>query len=732
MFKLLTHKIYALKSEYKYNDLKREGIKICFIYMLIGFVWIYFSDRIVHIFVMDPEVKLLLNTYKGFVYVILTAYILFLLISSLLRKVESAEKKLNENKDELTAANEELQAYVEEMLISDEELRIQYDKIVEYDKKLKLSENKYKSLISEMQLGLALYEGTDTEDVNNYKLIDVNSCHETLTGYKKKDILGKYFYQIHKNFEPTYLEKLNHTAKTSNPIQYERYQKSTDKFYQVIAYKPKQNQLAVIVNDITTRKLAEEKIKISENNFKNLFTYSSDCILLIDGEKIINCNSATTELLGYESKESLIGKSPLEFTPKIQPDGKLSKEKLAENLKICMELGKLKFEWWHEKKDGSLIPSEIMVTTINLDGKKIFHAACRDISDRKKMEEDLQYLSYHDQLTGLYNRRFFEQELIRLDREENYPLTITMADINGLKLINDSFGHAIGDEYIKKVAMVLTKGIRKIDTVCRLSGDEFIILSPNTEISEVNILINEINQLAKNESVKLVNISVSFGYCSKNSKEDSMIVVLKKAEDYMYKKKLFESPSMRGKTIYTVIATLHEKNPREEQHSLRVSELCEQMGIELGMQEGDIKELKTVGLLHDIGKIAIDESVLNKNGKLNEEEWEEVKKHPEIGYRILSTANELSEMANYVLAHHERWDGNGYPKGLKGEEIPIQAAIISIVDSYDAMVSERSYREALPKEYAVSELIKGAGTQFSPACVKVFVEKILHESYELA
>jgi diguanylate cyclase (GGDEF)-like protein/putative nucleotidyltransferase with HDIG domain len=343
------------------------------------------------------------------------------------------------------------------------------------------------------------------------------------------------------------------------------------------------------------------------------------------------------------------------------------------------------------------------------------------------MEDKLHYLSYHDQLTGLYNRRFFEQELIRLDVEEYYPLTITMADINGLKLINDSFGHTVGDEYIKKVAKVMTDGARSNDTVCRLSGDEFIILSPNTEISEVKKVINKINKLAENEKVKSVNISVSFGFCSKYSQEESTLEVLKKAEDYMYKKKLFESPSMRGKTIYTIIATLHEKNPREEQHSHRVSQLCEQMGTELGLQEDDIRELKTVGLLHDIGKVAIDERILNKNGKLNQEEWEEIKKHPEIGYRILSTANELSEMAEYVLAHHERWDGKGYPRGLKGKDIPIQSSIIAIVDAYDAMVSERSYRNALSKEYAVSELIKGAGTQFSPECVKVFVEKVLHE-----
>jgi HD-GYP domain-containing protein (c-di-GMP phosphodiesterase class II) len=153
------------------------------------------------------------------------------------------------------------------------------------------------------------------------------------------------------------------------------------------------------------------------------------------------------------------------------------------------------------------------------------------------------------------------------------------------------------------------------------------------------------------------------------------------------------------------------------------------MGKVLGLPDDEVRELKTVGLLHDIGKVAIEEGILNKNGKLTTEEMEEIKKHPEIGYRILSTVNELAEMAEYVLAHHERWDGLGYPKGLKGEEIPKQSLIIAIADTYDAMVSERSYRKALTKEDAVRELIKGAGTQFSKEYVEIFVEKVVNTTF---
>lgn len=370
------------------------------------------------------------------------------------------------------------------------------------------------------------------------------------------------------------------------------------------------------------------------------------------------------------------------------------------------ELGKIEFDHQHQ--------------AVRLIGM------IQDITDRKRAEEKILYLSFHDQLTGLYNRRFFEEELKRLDVPGNYPLALVMGDVNGLKLINDSFGHATGDELLKSVAEVLGKGCRNDDIIARLGGDEFVMLLPKTDTEETEQILKRITTLALQKRVGSIEISISFGYEIKRSQEKNILELFKKAEDCMYKKKLFEGPSIRGKTIETIISTLHEKNRREEQHSHRVSELCQRMGEALGLREGEVQELKSVGLLHDIGKIAIDENILNKPEKLTSDEWEEIKRHPEIGYRILSTASGMGEIAEYVLAHHERLDGSGYPKGLKGSGIPIQARIIAIADAYDAMTSARSYRGALSDEVAVEELKKNAGTQFDSDLVNLFIDNVIH------
>lgn len=333
------------------------------------------------------------------------------------------------------------------------------------------------------------------------------------------------------------------------------------------------------------------------------------------------------------------------------------------------------------------------------------------------------YLGFHDQLTGLYNRRFYEDELKRLDTKSNLPLTIAMGDVNGLKLVNDSFGHAMGDELLKKVTEAIQHSCRAVDIIARLGGDEFVIILPKTTGLEAKRVIKRIWERAAKEKVNSLNVSISFGYATKTSEKENMQEIFKKAEDHMYKHKVYESSSTRSTTVDLIINTLYEKNNREMLHSNRVSKLCEDIAIKMNFDKDDVNKIRLAGLMHDIGKIGIAEKILNKPQKLTNNEWIEMKRHPEIGYRILSSVHEFSEIADYVLEHQERWDGKGYPRGLKGEKISLQARIIAIADAFDAMTTHRAYGIILSQGEAIEEIRKCSGTQFDPTIARLFTEK---------
>jgi diguanylate cyclase (GGDEF)-like protein/putative nucleotidyltransferase with HDIG domain len=353
----------------------------------------------------------------------------------------------------------------------------------------------------------------------------------------------------------------------------------------------------------------------------------------------------------------------------------------------------------------------------------------QDITQRLQAEKNLIHLSFHDHLTGLYNRRYFEEELSRLDTERNLPISIVMGDINGLKLINDSFGHAVGDELLIKMAQSMKRFFREDDIVARLGGDEFAILLPKTDTMEAENIIRRISDYSSKEKVMNIDLSVSFGFDTKKMKNEDLQTTLKNAEDAMYRLKLYENKSMRSKTIDVIMNALVEKSQRELMHSKRVSSICEKIAMEMHLKTEFVSQIRMAGLVHDIGKIGVDEKILNKASSLDNDEWEAIKKHPEAGWRILNSVSEFSEISEFVLSHHEKWDGTGYPRGLKGEQIPIEARIIMIADSYDAMTSMRSYRNALSEEEAANELRCYAGIQFDPGIAKVFVEKVLNKEW---
>ncbi|MDR3601581.1 MAG: histidine kinase N-terminal 7TM domain-containing protein [Desulfosporosinus sp.] len=594
------------------------------------------------------------------------------------------------------------------------------------NEELRISEEKYRLLVTQMQQGLAVHE-VILDEVGkpiDYRFLGTNESFWRLTGLKHENVIGKTVLEILPSTESYWIEKYGQVALTGEPIQYENYSQELGKYFEIIAYSPQPKQFAVIISDISERKRLEIALSNEKNLIETTLISVGDGVISTDNKGNVVFLNRVAEFLTGWTQATARGKSIEEVCNSVNEFTREKNENIVEKVLESRKILEFSGYTLLISKDGSERHIEGSAAPIMQENEEIVGIVLvvRDFSEKKQKEIEIFYLSYHDQLTGLFNRRFYEEELKRLDTERNLPMTIVMADVNGLKLINDSFGHVMGDELLIKVAEVMTKGCRTDDIIARLGGDEFVILLPKTGPFETEQIIKRIKGLASKEKVGSIDISISFGYETKNNMEEKIQEIFKKAEDHMYKKKLFEGPSMRGKTINAIINTLHEKNKREEQHSHRVSALCKSMGEILGLPEHEIEELESVGLLHDIGKIAIDENILNKSGELIEDEWKEIKRHPEIGYRILNTVNDMSDMANYVLYHHERWDGKGYPKGLKGDEIPLVSRIISIADAYDAMTSERSYRSAMPKKIAIEDLQQNAGLQFDPVLIRVFVE----------
>lgn len=348
----------------------------------------------------------------------------------------------------------------------------------------------------------------------------------------------------------------------------------------------------------------------------------------------------------------------------------------------------------------------------------------RDVSERKAQNAKIEYLSFHDQLTGLYNRRYYEEARERIDDGSQYPFSIIMGDVNGLKMTNDAFGHLAGDSLLKAAGKVLTHCCRSTDVVVRWGGDEFVVLLPNADEAVVKKRISQIIEAVGSCVVEQGILSISFGWATKYSRNEPFTELFKNAESMMYKNKRLMKSEVRKNTIQSIMSTLYDKSEAEKFHAERVCYYCLRIAEEMNLKEQELEQLRWTSLLHDIGKVTINKEILEKEGELTPEEWKLIKKHPETGYHIINTAPEMVGIATAILSHHERWDGKGYPKGLAGEEIPVLSRIMAIAASYDTILSERTYKKAKTKSEALQEIRNYAGTQFDPQIASLFVNQV--------
>lgn len=349
-----------------------------------------------------------------------------------------------------------------------------------------------------------------------------------------------------------------------------------------------------------------------------------------------------------------------------------------------------------------------------------------DITTQKRIEQELYILSYTDKLTGLKNRAYMEKVLESLDGSIESKYQILMGDLNGLKYTNDTYGHNQGDKLLCQISEILKRSCSVSDIIARWGGDEFIILIKDKDQSYCQEIIKKIKSECRNISPNLpVKLSIAIGSAEKNGNYKSKDII-KIAEERMYQNKLLESTSLRSSTLLSLERTLFEKDQETEEHAARLKIMCVKIGEEMGFSQYELDELALFAMLHDIGKIAIPDHILMKPDKLSAEEWDIMKKHSEIGFRIAESTPELSHIAKYILSHHERYDGKGYPNSLKGEQIPKMARILSIVDSFDVMTNTRPYKAAVSVEEAIEELKACSGKQFDPVIVEVFLKLLMN------
>jgi diguanylate cyclase (GGDEF)-like protein/PAS domain S-box-containing protein/putative nucleotidyltransferase with HDIG domain len=410
----------------------------------------------------------------------------------------------------------------------------------------------------------------------------------------------------------------------------------------------------------------------------------------------------------------------------------------------------------------------------------------RDISERKQMEEErarlhaeLEIRAITDGLTGLYNHAHFYQRLAEeIDRSKRYGhgLALVMMDVDAFKHYNDSRGHQAGDEALHFIADCIRTGVRRSDLAFRYGGDEFAAILVHADLSRAQAVVKRINRriaarLNESDDPAAEWLGLSAGVASFPQDATTVDELVQIADAALYNAKRLAwargvtgqrqateppaSPSglvhetqseMLSTAANSLAAVLQDLGASEvaadldlraiaavgaaseikdrhiRGHQERTSLWAAALAEEMGLPPEQVRGIRIASLLHDIGKVSVSERVLNKPGKLTEEEYTKIKEHAPLGATIMiSEAEALQQLATIVRHHHERFDGKGYPDGLTGEDIPLEARILSVVDVFDAMTHERSYRKALSRAEAIAELERGVGTQFDPVVVKAFL-----------
>lgn len=607
-------------------------------------------------------------------------------------------------------------------------------------KKLAFDEALFRSVFNQAPIGIAIVNDKIFIPQTEYSSMNINPMFERILGRASHDLGNVNWTEItHPDDLQADLEQFERFAKgeTEGYSMEKRFLRpdgsSVWTYMKISSLVSNSEKLAMhlcLIEDISARKKTEEALRESERSKAVLLSHIPGMAYRSDFDRdwtMTFVSDGCRALTGYEP-ESLLNNRDLSYNDMISPE---YREFLWFECKRDLDQKRnYRFEYEITTKTGERkwvldLGQGIYDAQDNVEA---LEGIVIDISEQKKREAQITYLNERDFLTGLYNRRYFEREKERLDRQEFWPLSIAICDINGLRMINDAFGHVEGDRLINDIARLVQSCCRKADVVSRTGGDEFTVLMPYTDNERARQLVTQIQHTvesySRNEKPSRYEVSLSIGYSTKQSGEQSIDDAAKTAEALLNHRKLLNQKSSHNSILSSIMATLYARSQETEEHGQRLTRLTKMIGVRLGLEQKELDDLELLSMLHDIGKVGIDDRILNKPGRLTTDEWELMKKHSEIGYRIAMSTPELEHIAGYIMHHHERWDGTGYPKGLKGQQIPLSARILAVADAYDAMTEDRVYRSALTPESALEEIERCAGAQFDPDIAHLFAELI--------
>ncbi|MGE5372483.1 MAG: PAS domain S-box protein [Solirubrobacterales bacterium] len=478
-----------------------------------------------------------------------------------------------------------------------------------------------------------------------------------------------------------------------------------------------QRSIASVV-DISNSKRTERELIKSKQLYQNLVENANEALFNASLQGIISYISPAIERMAGYSVDEIIGRSVSDF---VHPDDMIA---IYRDFEHTTSGRRDSFECRIAVKDGDIRYVRVSSRVILEAGAPVgLNGIITDITERIEMENQLRYLSLHDTLTGLHNRAYFEREMHRLNNSSFLEAGIIMCDVDGLKLVNDTLGHEAGDRLLTEAAAIIAGCFPNGEMVARVGGDEFAILLPSTTFDAIEAACEAIRTAAEeyNQAGNWVPICISVGSANRNGADVPMDELYREADNLMYREKLHSSRIARSEIVHTLMKALEARDHITEGHGDRLELLSGKLAQKVGIPARRIDDLKLFAQFHDIGKVGVPERILFKPGRLTPKEYEEIRRHSEIGHRIAQSAAKLQPIADWILKHHEWWDGQGYPLGIAKEDIPLECRIMSIVDAYDAMTSERPYRRPLSKESAVQELARCAGTQFDPGLVEMFI-----------